>query len=42
MDAVNRLAPDVGMLRACATLGVNRKDARRRHLRAAAICAPPL
>jgi len=42
MDAVNRLAPDVGMLRACATLGVNRSgvyrnDARRRHL----ITSPP-
>ena len=37
MAAVNRLAPDVGMLRACATLSVNRSsvyrnDARRRHL----------
>ena len=46
MNAVNRLAPDVGMLRACATLGVNRsgvyrKDARRRHLHAAAVIASP-
>lgn len=37
MGAVNRLAPDVGMRRACTTLSVNRSsvyrdDARRRHL----------
>ena len=37
MDAVNVLAPDVGMSRACAALrvhrtGVYRDDARRRHL----------
>ena len=37
MGALNGLAPDVGMRRACAALGVNRsgvyrKDARRRHL----------
>ena len=37
MDAVNVLAPDVGMFRACAALrvhrtGVYRDDARRRHL----------
>ena len=37
MGAVNSLAPNVGMARACATLGVNRTgvyraDARRRHL----------
>lgn len=37
MEAVNELAPDVGMARACAALrvhrsGVYREDARRRHL----------
>ena len=40
MGAVNRLAPAVGMTRACAVLDVNRsgvyrQDARRRHLAAA-------
>ena len=44
MGAVNRLALDVGLRRACATLNVNRsgvyrKDARRRHLHPSS--APP-
>ena len=52
MEAVNVLAPDVGMARACAALrvhrsGVYREDARRRHLRPLPVTrspqpAPPL
>jgi putative transposase len=46
MGAVNRLAPDVGMARACATLcvnrsGVYRRDARRRHLATSPVITSP-
>jgi putative transposase len=46
MAAVNSLAPDVGMARACAALGVNRsgvyrRDARRRHLAISPVITSP-
>ena len=46
MGGVNELAPDVGMVRACAALRVNRSsvyrhDARRRHLAALQVIASP-
>ena len=46
MGAVNSLAPDVGMARACAALRVNRtgvyrQDARRRHLADTTVIAVP-
>ncbi len=46
MGAVNDLAPNVGMARACATLGVNRTgvyrtDARRRHLAISPVIRSP-
>jgi len=46
MGALNVLAPDVGMARACAALGVNRsgvyrKDARRRHLTTSLVITSP-
>lgn len=46
MEAIDILAPEVGLARACAAIGiprgsVYREDARRRHLRAPAPAASP-